>query len=231
MENNKISMIIRSHECCRSGFEFPYSIDPDNSIGVPMLCTLFSASNYCNGDNQGAYLTIFSHALTDANPIRDSGLYYEVNRYKTSHAEENLIESNKTSLIDLLMRKKIGLKAAFEAADVSNSGLVSRIEWADIMQRVTTVKIRWLAIITTIVPVECLTPQQVNYKIFLDSLTLGKNDISNAEAMDAMYAQRKKLETVFYFFDTNNDGVYQEKNSKKGVRYLMHRCQQIVQRD
>jgi hypothetical protein len=25
--------------------------------------------------------------------------------------------------------------------------------------------------------------------------------------MDAMYVQRKKLETVFFYFDTNNDGV------------------------
>jgi hypothetical protein len=25
--------------------------------------------------------------------------------------------------------------------------------------------------------------------------------------MDAMYFQRKKLETIFYYFDTNGDGV------------------------
>ena len=215
-------MIIRSHECCRTGFEFAYSIDPDDyyALGVPMLCTLFSASNYCNGDNQGAYITIFSHAISDAYPIKNSGLFYEVNRYKTSQAPDNLNESNKTSLMDLLVRKKIGLKAAFEAADIENSGILSRNEWADIMQRVTNIKIRWLSIISTIAPTECLTPQHVNYKIFIDSLTFGKNDVSNAEAMDAMYAQRKKLETVFYFFDTNNDGVISRDEFRKGCDVL-----------
>lgn len=215
-------MIIRSHECCRTGFEFPYSIDPDDyyALGVPMLCTLFSASNYCNGDNQGAYITIFSHAISDAYPIRNSGLFYEVNRYKTSQAPDNLISSNKTSLIDLLVRKKIGLRAAFEAADIQNNGLLSRNEWAEIMQRITSIKIRWLSIISTIVPSECLTPQHVNYKIFIESLTFGKNDVSNAEAMDAMYAQRKKLETVFYFFDTNNDGVISREEFRKGCEIL-----------
>lgn len=221
MENNNISMIIRSHECCRTGFEFPYSIDPESSIGVPMLCTLFSASNYCNGDNQGAYITIFSHVISDAYPIRDSGLCYEVNRYKTSHASEKLHESNKTSLTDLLIRKKIGLKAAFEASDISNTGLVSRNDWADIMQRATNIKIRWLAIIASIAPSECLSPQYVNYKIFLASLTLVKsNDVANADAMDAMYAQRKKLETVFYFFDTNNDGAISREEFRNGCAIL-----------
>ena len=131
-----------------------------------MLGTLFSASNYCNSDNQGAYITIFSHSISDAYPIRNSGLYYEVNRYKTSYAPDNLHQSNKTrfikintnininintntntSLIDLLMRKKVGLKAAFEAADTDNTDIVSRIEWADIMQCVTNIKIRLLLLL------------------------------------------------------------------------------------
>jgi Ca2+-binding EF-hand superfamily protein len=211
-----------------------------------MLCTLFSASNYCNSDNQGAYITIFSHLISDAYPIRDSGLFYEVNRYKTSHAPDNLHKSNKTSLIDLLMRKKVGLKAAFEAADTDNNDMVSRSEWADIMQRVTNIKIRfislllslllfiiiviiiiiitiirWLSIISTIAPVECLSSSNnINYKIFLNSLTFSKNDMANAEAMDAMYAQRRKLETVFYFFDSNNDGVISREEFHKGCEVI-----------
>ncbi len=99
------------------------------------------------------------------------------------------------------------------------------------MQRVTMIKIRWLFIIETLAPASCLTPTSVDYRTFLAHFSLANNasngsfdanegsvvpggrssanGVSGARigCMDEMYGQRRKLETVFYFFDSNNDGV------------------------
>ncbi len=42
------------------------------------------------------------------------------------------------------------------------------------MQKVTGVRIRWLSIIASLVPSECLTPSSVNYKVFIESLNINK---------------------------------------------------------
>eukprot|EP01036_Dinobryon_divergens_P030269 gene30269-39489_t len=52
LQNNNLRMIIRSHECVRSGFYQPFTGD-DKDI----LCTIFSASDYGGAGNSAAYLT------------------------------------------------------------------------------------------------------------------------------------------------------------------------------
>jgi hypothetical protein len=259
MKKNHLDMVVRSHECVYSGFDLPYSATENNiapNMGsffhhapsmqklpdTPLLCTLFSASNYIGGDNQGAVLVFLNHKFTNSTPVGGkSSLHYSVHHYKTSAADHSEIDSNNhMSLRDLILKRKSALNSAFEVMDTSNSGLVSRLEWADIMQRITMIKIRWLSIIDTIAVPTCLTvPNQVNYRIFLSSFTLsglnppggpttiipGLGDLppppggsdngsegpprseAHMSCMDEIYGQRRKLETVFYFFDSNGDGV------------------------
>ena len=56
---NGLHMVIRSHECVRKGFELPY-VPTSNPhvypVDLPLLCTVFSASNYGAGSNEGAYI-------------------------------------------------------------------------------------------------------------------------------------------------------------------------------
>ena len=219
MENNRLSMVIRSHECVRNGFCLHYCNDFETTIcppDVPLVCTIFSASNYCNGDNFGAFITILPHKFSDAQPVGRSGLYYSVHKFKTSTAESKLEETNKMSLSTLIIRKKNALRMAFHAIDKEDSHFVSRTDWSNIMLRVTGIKIRWLATIKSLVPAEALTPKAVNYTIFLDNYSTeilapkpeeAATHGTTSKMMDAMYYQRKKLETVFYYFDTNGDGV------------------------
>lgn len=238
MEKSDFCMVVRSHECCFRGFELPYSTalmqqsmynirftgDEDFPLSdEPLLCTLFSASNYIGGDNEGAILQFMNHAHTGAYPVFRQhvngkysaadrhNLHYTVHRYKTSQANTKLDESNKTSLFELIMRKKVALNSAFEATDKDNSNMVTRLEWSEIMQKVTNIKILWLSMINTICPAEALTSKNhVDYRIFLNKFSLenriGK-DGQTSNVLDDMYGQRKQLESVFYFFDTNGDGV------------------------
>jgi serine/threonine-protein phosphatase with EF-hands len=222
MQRNNLSMIIRSHECVRTGFCLHYLNDFETNVcppGVPLVCTIFSASNYCNGDNFGAYITILPHKFSDSQPVGTSGLYYAVHRFKTSSAELSLEVTNKISLSSLIVRKKNALRMSFQAIDKSNSGQVSKAEWADVMLRVTGIKIRWLAIMKSLVPPESLALRTVDYVGFLDAFThevvakaaQGADGAASETAglimMDAMYVQRKKLETIFYYFDTDGNGV------------------------
>ncbi len=193
----------------------------------PLLGTLFSASNYIGGDNEGAILQFMTHPFSGSHPVyrpklnkrsesyrnlHRHNLHYGVKRYKTTEACTNIEDSNRNSLTDLILRKKSALTSAFEACDPNNTGHVTRFEWAEIMLKITNIKIRWLSIISTVAPPACLTPMTVDYRAFLQSFTLeSKYNLPHhpkaALAMDDMYGQRKQLETVFYFFDTNGDGV------------------------
>lgn len=240
MAENGFSMVVRSHECVMRGFELPYQLSMNSysfkasseekapghmldldiyheSSGLPFLCTLFSASNYIGGDNDGAILQFASHPFHMSAPVGSKcNMHYYVRRYKTSEAERDLVASNTLSLRELILKKKSALSTAFEAADVHNHGQISRVEWAEIMQRVTLMKIRWLGVINTIASDDCLTPTSVFYRQFLANFTLGSSPTLQAmeskgmdakSVLDDMYGMRKQLETVFYFFDTNGDGV------------------------
>jgi diadenosine tetraphosphatase ApaH/serine/threonine PP2A family protein phosphatase/Ca2+-binding EF-hand superfamily protein len=220
LKNNRLSMVIRSHECVRTGFCLHYLNDFETMVcppDVPLLCTIFSASNYCNGDNFGAYITVLPHKFSDSQPVGNSGLYYAVHRFKTSSSEIALEVTNKMSLSALIVRKKNALRMSFQAIDKENAGQVTKAEWADVMLRVTGIKIRWLAILKSLVPPDALGARTVGYTDFLDAFTTEglanmdgaqpQSDQAGLTIMDAMYVQKKKLETVFYYFDTNGDGV------------------------
>ena len=46
LERNKLVALIRSHQCVKIGYEWPFG-------NKNMLATVFSASNYCGSGNQG----------------------------------------------------------------------------------------------------------------------------------------------------------------------------------
>lgn len=308
MQQLQLSMIIRSHECVKSGCEFPYLPDPlaeeaentssnkgkhhqlsepadsqkvtkklrSNAIsetfdafnfrklisrkssskkraendlnafgeedeffakeeGPPLLCTLFSASNYCHGDNFGAIIVFINHDIEGGQGVESVNqgnydeddemhrLHYVIKRYKTSPSNyQQIVAQNNLSLKELILKKKSALLTAFQVVDEKNEGLISRFEWAEIMSRITNIKVLWLSLINTIVPGEYLTPSSVRYREFLSTFSLvAKTNTTTASdgtvvenntnqyalVMDTMYGQRKQLETVFYYFDTNGDGV------------------------
>lgn len=238
MRTNNLSMVIRSHECVRRGFQLPYNHDPDgfdnqpfswlqSDPDKPLLCTLFSASNYSGIDsNDGAYMILYPHPVQGAISMgQQCGLYYTVHQYRIDEGKElkeSLESSNRTSLADLLFKKRAALRNAFDAADIDASGWVTRIAWSEIMSRVTGIKIRWLPIITTFVPAEALTPSKVNYGTFLANIVEMKTSRMNQAnaAMDAMYSQRKKLLAIFNFFDANGDGSISRDEFRQGCALL-----------
>lgn len=58
LKSNGLQFVIRSHECVRSGYDEPYTSWASSSEYPygPMLCTIFSASDYGGSGNSAAYL-------------------------------------------------------------------------------------------------------------------------------------------------------------------------------
>jgi diadenosine tetraphosphatase ApaH/serine/threonine PP2A family protein phosphatase len=224
MSRNNIKMIIRSHEPCENGFDFPYK----SVTNPPKLCTLFSASNYDRLKNYGAYIQFSTHRNIGHSGTGNSGggtstfskkvhadcnLYYCIHKYKTKpfqteeekkatevlvgeeghhHRADAIVENNngdsgntsnedddiksienanKLSLKYLILKNKNALKSAFQSKDSENSGYLDRYIWAEEMRKVTGIQILWLAILSTIVPSDCIDGMNIKYRDFLDSYT------------------------------------------------------------
>jgi len=213
---------------------------PPRSDSKPLLCTLFSASNYCGGDNQAAILTFYpvssssssssstlkSIHQTPLQPVGGSSqLQYSIYYYKTSDAEPGTTDKyNITTLRELIYRRKKELLAEFLVIDAGNEGFISRIDWATTMQKVTLISIRWLMIINTVIPSTALTPSSVHYHEFLNSYKLVSSSddekFDDMKIIDDLYGQRKKLESLFCFFDTDGNGIISLSEFRMGCKIL-----------
>ena len=227
LSTNNLCMIIRSHECVRNGFDLPFS---GNS--KPLLGTIFSASNYCGGSNHGAYLSFSLHRRPNSVPVNGCNLFYTTHTYQLNGVIQPIKESNTISLYELIIRRKNALLQAFEMLDHDNTGKINKLAWAEIMQRVTLLKILWSRTISNICP-QAILGNFIDYQIFLHHFTSLESSSSflshpnsnpyesgNMLSMDSMYGQRPKLEAVFRFFDQNNDGVISRSEFQLGCDFI-----------
>jgi serine/threonine-protein phosphatase with EF-hands len=245
--NNNLCMIIRSHECVRNGFDLPFSGHSKSLLG-----TIFSASNYCGGNNYGAYLILSLHKMSkNSIPVQGNcNLFYTVYSYQingdstsataggatsgSGATSGGIKESNTISLYELIIRRKNALLQAFELLDHENIGKINKLAWAEIMQRVTCLKILWLRTISNICP-HAIVGNSIDYHLFLNHFTSMASSLRNGNghdndnpyeqhgnmlSMDSMYGQRSKLEAVFRYFDQNGDGMISRSEFKLGCDFI-----------
>lgn len=222
LTNNNLCMVIRSHECMRNGFDLPFS-----GAAKPLLGTIFSASNYCGGSNLGAYLVFSLHKMSNSIPVNGCSLFYTVHSYQLNDVIQPIKQSNSMSLYELIIRRKNALLLAFEVVDHENTGRITKLAWAEIMQRVTLLKILWLRTIYNICP-QSVFGNYIDYHIFLNNFTPSGSFATHSSnpyelnmlSMDSMYGQRAKLEAVFRYFDTNGDGVISRNEFQLGCDFI-----------
>jgi len=221
LRKNGLAMIVRSHECVRKGFDRPYD-GPDHNV----LATIFSASNYCGGGNEAAYLVFATHQMNESYiPVVDAHgnrvMFYKPQHFQKQDAAASLRQQNMVSLRELILRRKKALIQAFEAADAENSGTVPKIVWSEVMQRVMQLKILWLPIASAIAP-NSMSGAVINYNSFLSSVeTQAAVDAGGANSMmDSMYGQKEKLEAVFRFFDKDGNGSISREEFKLGCDFM-----------
>lgn len=224
LTNNNLKMIVRSHECVPAGFSKPYGGDSES-----LLCTVFSASNYGGSLNSGAYMRFATRMMYGATAVRDTSLFYTVHQYDYAPAAYGEAElTSSTSLRNLVIKKRPALLLAFENADPPKTGFISRKVWADVLQRVTNVKINWYLVAKVLVPEHCFTDGNIEYINFLGSITnptsTFENDelssICSVDMFDALYAHHKTIASVFYFFDHEGTGVITRDAFRSGCDLL-----------
>lgn len=218
MANNRLSMIIRSHECCQTGLDFPYA----DTKNPPNLCTLFSCSNYGKSNNSAAYIIILPHSFKSSKKIGNTSLHFASHHFKTSETDMETVKLNsKKTLLNLMIKKKKALVIEFEDADQDGDDMVGKSEWAAIMEKVCKIHIRWLLMIDLMVPRHCIKGDRINYKHFIDSFpSVNGKDPKASNMMDAMYACRDQLDNVFRYFDTNKDGIITRDEFRAGCAAL-----------
>jgi len=258
MKVNGFSMVIRSHEAVFTGFGmsfasyamklnpslgFRYKKDENYAINnAPLVSTVFSASNYSGSNNDAAIMIIEINSTNAlARPIDSqkqlTNLTYFVHHFKTSCADSGAMKkSNQISLKELVLKRRTTLQSEFEHADITNSGMVTIDTWADIMLKVTQIKVQWSVLVASVATEECLsTKGYVKYKIFLASFhAVAEEDAKKLggdkmEMFDSLYGQRKQLEAVFKYFDVNGDGQISREEFENGCAALNKNLPEEVQ--
>ena len=136
LKDNKLKLIIRSHECKEYGYEYSH----DQS-----LLTIFSASNYYEYDsNNGAFVRILVNAKpvivqfqikTDP-PFSTKNLCF---REKVSHYESSAIKN----LLQNFILKEKELMQEFRLRDKESRGSLVIADWCDILSDVLKLKLPW----------------------------------------------------------------------------------------
>lgn len=142
-------------------------------------------------------------------------------------------------LSDLLIDVKDALLAALIVKDKMKDGTVSSEDWAQVLEDVTKLHIRWISMIPVLVPADSVNERgRVSYNDFLlnigkkldaglaprdevsdDGMSVASTDEGNA-MIDALYSQHKHLETVYRFFDVDNTGFISRDHFLSGCELL-----------
>lgn len=173
LERTGLKMIVRSHECVQEGFELAYKGENRH-----LVATIFSASDYGGGNNSGAYIQFTTECKESESSkyvaVPGCNLWYSVHNFTVDPLANLSLKKPKSEKLDKSMGivetikfNQTKLLDAFNVADSEGKGEVSKLAWADIMQRTTGLKIRWLTMIPFIVPEEFRASGEIDYKAFI----------------------------------------------------------------
>jgi diadenosine tetraphosphatase ApaH/serine/threonine PP2A family protein phosphatase len=228
LEDNKVDLIIRSHEVKDEGYDFSH----DGKV-----ITVFSASNYCGVvGNKGALIVFqpdmgFEIVQFEAKPMRS------ISRYRMRYAQ--LENDTISQLLRRIAQCRLGLVDYFRKIEVD--GGITRVQWADGLRTVLGVDIPFLEFQGYLglpkLGVRGTANSPVDYMAFLDRYRLktystpesdgkvGHNDANEAHsAMDRLISlllsQQYELESLFRYLDANGDGKISVAEFTEGLRSL-----------
>mmetsp|Transcript_4835 Transcript_4835/g.12396 ORF Transcript_4835/g.12396 Transcript_4835/m.12396 type:complete len:675 (+) Transcript_4835:62-2086(+) len=197
LERYDFSMIVRSHECCQSGYRWAH--------GKKVL-TVFSSSNYyAPGSNTGAYV-VFRYKELERPKIKtfDSDPHTD----QLHSVTEQVSALEKAAMEELLgkaYQKKDELLAAFEAADPGGTGTISVNKWADAMEAVTKLNLPWHLLRDDLIRLN--KDGLFAYHEYLTEFRVeAAGGLSGLGVADKLYKNVGALEYIFKLIDADNSG-------------------------
>uniref|UniRef100_K3X824 Serine/threonine-protein phosphatase n=1 Tax=Globisporangium ultimum (strain ATCC 200006 / CBS 805.95 / DAOM BR144) TaxID=431595 RepID=K3X824_GLOUD len=215
MTKNKLSLIVRSHECVPRGFDWPYQEQG-------MLVTLFSASNYCGkANNLGCFMRIPSDR--QAKPA-----FFQ---YMASAEARDMGIANLDALFSLIVEHRDDLLDEFRKEDQSESGKLSISTWGSIMEDVLDLSLDWKALQPLLTALD--KDGTVPYNDFLARYNaegaLKHSDSGEADdearlkrrtAFNSLYRHRSRLEALFRVLDHDGNGTITIDELENGIKLL-----------
>uniref|UniRef100_A0A6Q2XMJ9 Serine/threonine-protein phosphatase with EF-hands n=1 Tax=Esox lucius TaxID=8010 RepID=A0A6Q2XMJ9_ESOLU len=194
LEKHALSLLIRSHECKREGYELCHD---------GQVITIFSASNYYEeGSNRGAYIKLGQELVP------------RFFQYQVSHTTRKLtlmqrVRVGEGSAVRALQEKLFAhrseLMAAFQHYDTSNSGCISVSEWAVVVESVLRMDLPWRTLRPRLAR---LAPDgMVEYQSCFEDMGPGQPipQVSPNFA-ETLYRYRTDLEIIFNIIDKDHSG-------------------------
>ncbi|CAF0723603.1 unnamed protein product [Didymodactylos carnosus] len=212
MKKHKWSLIIRSHECKREGFDYCHN---------DKVLTIFSASNYySSGSNKGAYVKIIPNIppiiiqfMVTKTRMKPMTMWERVSRVE-EHALRNLIEKFHANE-GLLMKK-------FLQHDPNGTGKISLNEWCDIVTNVLSLRLPWRTLRSRLVEEDdTKIIYESTFKSYeLQCLLNVTKPQSSPTVCQTIYRNKELLETVFRAIDKDNSGFISLEEFKDVCTFL-----------
>ena len=176
----QVKTLVRSHECVHDGAE---CFDAGDGC---MVWTVFSASYYSGGQNEGAIL----HFGAESEP---TVVRYSVEPQHTYGLEDR----NHVSLVDMCIQYKHLLRKRFEdLPQKPDPTHVTVQQWGEVMLDVTGLKISWEALQIKFAPAD--ETGHVDYQAFLDTYNVSlKNDTKHnidSSSLEVLYSNHRPVE-------------------------------------
>ncbi|XP_045206701.2 serine/threonine-protein phosphatase with EF-hands 2-like [Mercenaria mercenaria] len=197
LEENKLKLLIRSHECKPDGYEYTH----DGKV-----LTVFSASSYYEtGSNLGAFVR-----------LQGPNMHCHIVQYLSTHSPVlrkvsftqriNLVE--KSALSDLkerLLASRSELMNEFKKYDTDMTGKISSADWCFAMETVLEMELPWRILKTKLAKTD--DDGNVFYESSFEKLQVKHRYSGNGPSItETLYKHKDSLETIFRMIDTDHSG-------------------------
>ncbi|XP_060656997.1 serine/threonine-protein phosphatase rdgC isoform X1 [Drosophila nasuta] len=211
LERHRLSYMIRSHECKPNGHEFTH----DNKV-----ITIFSASNYyALGSNKGAYIRLNNQLVPRFVQYISAASQAKKLTFKQ---RVGIVESAALKELAVKMREyRDELETEFKKYDPDDKGYITISKWCYVMEKVTKLGLPWRLLREKLAP--GTDSKSVNYFRTLDLLdtdVILEAEADGTSVMDALYANKTSLETIFNIIDADKSGEITLDEFEKAIDLL-----------
>eukprot|EP00042_Codosiga_hollandica_P053454 m.700203 g.700203 ORF g.700203 m.700203 type:complete len:663 (-) comp58701_c0_seq10:106-2094(-) len=198
LEANKFSLIVRSHQCIQSGYEFTHNGD---------VLTIFSASDYYSeGSNDGA-IVVFDEVLKPTFITYNASQEPRLSRKESAKKVMDAIELDALQhLLDVILKHQVSLRRQFRLLDSKNSGVVTVDQWVKVMSTLAVGSVPWFSLSRKFAQRDeknnILYESSFNRKAIEARL----GDESGVSSSEPIYSNLAELEFIFRFIDADHSG-------------------------
>ncbi|CAF0704316.1 unnamed protein product [Brachionus calyciflorus] len=214
MKKNNLNLIIRSHECKESGYEY---------IHGNKILTIFSASNYYEyGSNNGAYCKITSG---DTKPVIVQFYLTKGEDITKSLSLRERVNGIEVSAIKHLLEKfaanKKRLLSEYKLKDKENKGSISLNDWCRITGDILELKLPWRILRARLAKLD--KDGHVLYESTFEGLSFPQiKNKGDENISESLYRHKDILESIFRAIDKDHSGQISKTEFRDCCKLINH---------